>query len=193
MNITLLLKKQSALDINYYKNKNYNNERRVRLMLIDASICKGDVHYEALIGMRHRLEIGVYNYACDMCLQNGHIPSWSDYRFCMLYNFGGFKIQKLLNKRPDVVERIISGDIQPDKILYLPTHVLLKEKKDVWAVENLRKQQIVIAKVSTDYACPRCSERSATLHEVQTRGCDEELTTKLTCQICNHKWSEGGE
>lgn len=190
MDLTLLKKKTTELDVKYYTCLNYTDARRLRLMLFDSSIKISTQMCDALLIMRHNLEIGVFNYAWDTCSSNGHMPSWNDYRFCRIYEYGGFKIQKLIQSRPDIVTRLLSGNINPLNILYLSIHELLLEKQSVWDIENTRKKQTVIIKVTSDYPCPRCGARSAVQIEVQTRGCDEATTSKFTCQKCNKKWKE---
>jgi DNA-directed RNA polymerase subunit M/transcription elongation factor TFIIS len=197
VDLRLLNRTATALDIQYYTNPKFNASRRIRLMLIDASTSYIDnlesdkpIYNSKIANLIHNLEVGAINYAYDMCIRHGHMPNWNDYRFCRIYDHGAYKIQSLLQKRPDVVKRMLSGDINPSRILYLPTHELIPEKKCVWDTENIRKTQTVVVKVTTDYPCPRCDVRSALQYEVQTRGADEESTSKFQCQSCHKVWSE---
>jgi DNA-directed RNA polymerase subunit M/transcription elongation factor TFIIS len=40
------------------------------------------------------------------------------------------------------------------------------------------------------YQCKVCKSKTVYLSQMQTRGCDEGMTTKLECSVCHKKWSE---
>lgn len=200
VDLRLLSKRSTELDVSYYVKPNYNEYRRMRLMLLDSSISSAiklrnipnakSLECKEIKEMIYHIEMGVYNYAYDMCIRNGHMPNWNDYRFRNIFDYGSYKVQSVIQKRPDIVNRILTNDIDPQKILYLSIHELLVEKSNVWDTENIRKQQTVTVKVTTDFQCPRCDVRSAIQYEVQTRGADEESTSKFQCQSCGNKWTE---
>lgn len=176
------------IPISFYTNVEYNNERRTRLMLLDASIKSiGCGKLESLIPI---LEECAYEYAKKICTNHNHGVCWTDYRFNKSYHYGANKIQQLIQNRRDIVDRLLSGDINPHDLLSLPIHIIYKEKVGVWKLNKIRTKQRVIAKVTSDVECPRCGQREAIQHEVQTRGADEESTSKFQCQVCRNRWVE---
>jgi len=157
-------------------------------MLLDASISITD-NANKLFDCIDSFEKGAFNYAYDMCVHNGHMPNWGDYRFDRMYEYASYKLQCMIQERVDIMTRVLSGDIDPARILYMPIHALLPETSNVWDTETIRKTQTVDVKVTTDYACPQCKARRALQFEVQTKGCDEELLSIFKCQECGNKWT----
>ena len=190
MDLSLFIKRRYELCMHYYTSDKYNIHRRTRLMLLDAVINSAGHVFTEPYTMIHNLEIGVYNHAYDTCKQNGHLPKWDDYRFRAMYSSDGFQVQMFLALRPDIVERLKTGELVASRLLYYPIYELFPEKKKIWERPHIRKQQLVKVKTTSDYPCPECGGRNASQTEVQTRGCDESSTSTFKCFQCGHKWSE---
>ena len=48
-----------------------------------------------------------------------------------------------------------------------------------------------IAKVGSDtdmFTCGRCKQKKCTYSQLQTRSCDEPMTTFVTCTVCGNIW-----
>jgi DNA-directed RNA polymerase subunit M/transcription elongation factor TFIIS len=191
MDLDLFVGRRYELLTSYYTSSKYNQRRRVRLMTLDAVLASSGQHFEDDIQMIHNLEVGIYNHAYDTCLNiGGHLPKWSDYRFQAAYSSDGCIVQMYLKSRPDIVDKLRSGEFKASRLLYYPIWKLLPEKRKVWDRQNVRKQQIVIEKTTSDYPCPECNGRVVAVYEVQTRGSDEQMKSVFKCKTCGHGWTE---
>lgn len=65
----------------------------------------------------------------------------------------------------------------------------LKNKDNEYIKERLLASQM--AKVSADtnmFQCSKCKQNKCTYSQLQTRSCDEPMTTFVTCTVCGHRW-----
>ena len=154
INISLLTRKTNALDIKYYAPP-YTQPRRTCLMMLDASMttvsqCSLTNPVKDKKNLIHEMERGVFNCAFDQCKRNNHHPSWDDYRFVKMYNHMAYTMQNIIQQRVDIFDRILRGELDPSTVLKIPIHELMVEQRAVWDKENVRKQQTVQVKVTTD-------------------------------------------
>lgn len=65
----------------------------------------------------------------------------------------------------------------------------LKLKDEVYIKESLLSSQV--AKLTADtnmFTCGKCKENKCAFYQLQTRSCDEPMTTFVTCTVCGNKW-----
>lgn len=62
--------------------------------------------------------------------------------------------------------------------------------KDAEALkDSLLSAQVAKATADTEiFQCSRCKERKCTYYQLQTRSCDEPMTTFVTCTVCGNRW-----
>ncbi|KAI5170512.1 transcription elongation factor S-II [Pancytospora epiphaga] len=65
----------------------------------------------------------------------------------------------------------------------------LKSIDDEAMRDSLLASQAAKAASETDmFQCSRCKERKCTYSQLQTRSCDEPMTTFVHCTVCGHRW-----
>jgi len=74
----------------------------------------------------------------------------------------------------------------------LPSEMQTDEckSKDSEAIrESMLASQVASVAADTDmFKCSRCKEKKCTYSQLQTRSCDEAMTTFVTCTNCGHRW-----
>lgn len=74
----------------------------------------------------------------------------------------------------------------------LPSEMQTEERKskDIESIrESLLASQVATTAADTDmFRCSRCKEKKCTYTQLQTRSCDEAMTTFVTCTNCGHRW-----
>lgn len=191
---SLVMKHTVVLDVIYYTDKAYNRYRRVALMALDAacvttsSFCDKSTSKVSRKDIIHQIELGVYENARGHCDRTGCLSDWSNPMFVNAYNNILYTTQQIIRKLPGVVARIESGDVDPTKLSTMQLHQLVPKYDSVRQMEDRRKKQYVKVKTTSDWPCPKCNAREATQVETQTRGMDEELTSKFQCIKCGWVW-----
>lgn len=65
----------------------------------------------------------------------------------------------------------------------------LKNKDNEYIKESLLASQIAKVSADTDmFECSKCKQRKCTYSQLQTRSCDEPMTTFVTCTVCGNRW-----
>lgn len=65
----------------------------------------------------------------------------------------------------------------------------LKSKDSEYIKDSLLAAQVATATADTDmFQCGRCKQKKCTYSQLQTRSCDEPMTTFVTCTVCGHRW-----
>lgn len=92
-----------------------------------------------------------------------------------------------LRHNKDLLERVVSGDVTPQDLVYMRPWELDYSK---WRTIDERRQYIEAKKqnmATTDaYKCKRCGKRKATTFELQTRAADEPSTVFVKCVECGY-------
>lgn len=65
----------------------------------------------------------------------------------------------------------------------------LRSKDSEYIKESLLASQVASAAADTDmFQCSKCKQKKCTYSQLQTRSCDEPMTTFVTCTNCGHRW-----
>lgn len=96
----------------------------------------------------------------------------------LIYNINSSNIIKM---------KICDKQIDLDRIGYLNPHELYEER---WE-EILYRRKLIDDKLknisTTDvFKCPKCKQRRCTVQQMQTRSCDEPMTTFVICLECEN-------
>ncbi len=166
-----------------YYTKNYTNSRRARAILISCCARKHDSFAKMPPDDQNRIirkmERSCYNAACL------HFDI-----FDRAYNTITYKIQtNLLN--PRMIEKIISGEIDPDQVGFMSARELCPGRSSVERkIIEQRREQKIVKKYSSQHECGRCGGRKTTEQEVQLRSLDEGSTLIITCEMenCTNVW-----
>lgn len=89
----------------------------------------------------------------------------------------------------NVYESVIS----PQEFVSMSHHdmqnddIKLKDEKSI--KNSILDSQIAKPLADTEiFQCGKCKERKCTYYQLQTRSCDEPMTTFVTCTLCGNKW-----
>lgn len=65
----------------------------------------------------------------------------------------------------------------------------LKNKDDVALKDSLLAAQVAVAAAETEmFTCSKCKQKKCTYTQMQTRSCDEPMTTFVHCTVCGNRW-----
>lgn len=98
-----------------------------------------------------------------------------------------------LKINPKLCKDVYSGTIGPEEFIQLSTTEMQSEEqklKDEECIrESIRASQVAKLEADTDmFQCGKCKQKKCTYYQLQTRSCDEPMTTFVTCTVCNNKW-----
>ncbi|KAL6122730.1 hypothetical protein NUSPORA_00260 [Nucleospora cyclopteri] len=93
----------------------------------------------------------------------------------------------------DLCQKVYLGEISAYDFVRMSADQMkskdLKEK-DNQIIEdsiNASKQATPMAE-STIFKCSKCNQRKCTYYQLQTRSCDEPMTTFVKCSVCGNAW-----
>ncbi|KAL2270062.1 hypothetical protein VTJ83DRAFT_2246 [Remersonia thermophila] len=95
---------------------------------------------------------------------------------------------------PELGQRVLSGDISPDKFVVMTDEELAseaqRERDRALERENMLKAQVPMAQksISDSLQCGKCKEKKVSYSQAQTRSADEPMTTFCECTVCGHRW-----
>lgn len=65
----------------------------------------------------------------------------------------------------------------------------LKSKDSEYIKNSILASQVAKSAAETDmFKCSKCKQKKCTYSQLQTRSCDEPMTTFVTCTICGNRW-----
>lgn len=98
-----------------------------------------------------------------------------------------------LKENAKLCEKVYSGEVSPPKFAEMSVEDMkseeMKSQDDNIIKESLLASQAAKAVAETDmFQCGRCKERKCTYSQLQTRSCDEPMTTFVHCTVCGNRW-----
>jgi len=190
------------LPTHYYESP-YNNDRKTHVILIDCCMQKYSpfLELDKKIQEQHVREIeqSCFDRALVLAKKRNIPVSWSNEIFIMIYTNIIHNIQFNLIYSPSIagseylVQNIIEGRINATNIGNMtPRELRPLSSKHIHDEIELRKQQTIVKKYSSQYRCPKCGERKTTEVEKQIRCSDEGSTVFITCEMpkCGNTWTQ---
>ncbi len=136
------------------------------------------------------LEIGVYNYTLKESDQRKIVKKWDNKLFVLIYLS---QIRSILNNlKPELIEQVNNGSLQPHKIAFM-THQELEHDKwstliEIKSKRDKNKFEVNMAAATDTFTCRKCKKNKCTYYQMQTRSADEPMTTFVTCLPCGNRW-----
>lgn len=98
-----------------------------------------------------------------------------------------------LRENARLCESVYCGRVSPLRFVEMSASEMisdeLKGKDEVAIKEGLLASQVAKAAAETNmFRCSRCKERKCTYSQLQTRSCDEPMTTFVHCTVCGNRW-----
>ena len=97
-------------------------------------------------------------------------------------------------KNPHFKDKILSGEIKIEQLSELSVYDIYPENWAELLDKKIKRDKLkyeMKPKAMTDqYKCRKCSGRSCSYYEVQTRSADEPMTQFITCLDCGNRWKQ---
>ncbi len=131
------------------------------------------------------LERGCYNYAIACCNRDGKEPAWDNSYFTTLYSSLCYKLYyNILNCESLMKKIIATPELAAEVATWTSEELNAAANYDLRQLIELRRNQKVEVKVTTQNKCPRCKAACATIMEYQSRSIDEGTRVAYQCQNC---------
>lgn len=151
------------------------------------------------MNISRKIEKGVYNYTIGISKEKNIQRSWSNILFSKLYKSKILSVYSNLNKdsyikNDKLLERIKSGEIEPDKVGFLSVYDTFPDNwKELLNIKSKRdkiKYELKPEAMTNLFKCGKCGSRETSYYEVQTRSADEPMTQFITCLSCSNRWKQ---
>jgi transcription elongation factor S-II len=146
-----------------------------------------------------KIEKGIFNYVIDKSREKNIKRYWSNRLFKDFYLtkirsvYSNIKKDSYI-KNTTFLDRIQSGEIDPEKICYINVYDIFPEN---WReLHNLRikrdklKYDLKPEAMTDVFKCRKCGSRSCSYYEIQTRSADEPMTQFINCLDCGNRWRQ---
>ena len=146
-----------------------------------------------------KIEKGIYNYVIQKSREKSIKRYWSNNQFKDFYLTKVRSIYSNIKKDSYIknlsfLERIITGDIDPEKICYLNVYDIFPENwKEILDLKMKRdkiKYDLKPEAMTDVFKCRKCGSRSCSYYEIQTRSADEPMTQFINCLDCGNRWRQ---
>lgn len=149
--------------------------------------------------LSRQVEQQLYNASIRLAKERFIKRRWDNPLFTQIYiskirSFYTNIAKKSYVKNPQFKQKILNGDIKVDTIADLTVYDICPE---IWAdlldkkIKRDKLKYEMKPKAMTDqFKCRKCSSRSCSYYEVQTRSADEPMTQFITCLDCGNRWKQ---
>jgi len=161
------------------------------VLLIDT-----ELHDESLA---RNIEKQLYNASINVATSRFIQRRWSNPLFKYLYiskirSFYSNIVETSYVKNPNFKLRILSGEIKVNQLSELSVYDIYPENwtelLDKKIQRDKLKYEMKPTAMTDQYKCRKCSSRSCSYYEVQTRSADEPITQFITCLDCGNRWKQ---
>jgi len=161
------------------------------VLLIDT-----ELHDESLA---RNIEKQLYNASINVATSRFIQRRWSNPLFKYLYiskirSFYSNIVETSYVKNPNFKLRILSGEIKVNQLSELSVYDIYPENwtelLDKKIQRDKLKYEMKPTAMTDQYKCRKCSSRSCSYYEVQTRSADEPMTQFITCLDCGNRWKQ---
>ena len=173
-------------------NSSYNDKFRFSIVkLIEKEIGDKIISF--------KIEKGIYNYVIRKSKDKNIKRYWSNKPFKDFYLTKIISVYSNLKgdsyiKNTTFIERIKSGEIDPEKICYLNVYDIFpenwKELLDLRVKRDKLKYDLKPEAMTDVFKCRKCGSRSCSYYEIQTRSADEPMTQFINCLDCGNRWRQ---
>lgn len=146
------------------------------------------------------MEIGVYNWALENAAARRVALTWSNPRFCTIYEAKARSVACNVDPTTYVgnsrlLARLKEGEFKPHDVAFMnPENVFPERWRHVIDLKLQRDAYITNARpaaMTDQFKCGRCKKRECSYMELQTRSCDEPASIFVLCHCCGNRWRMG--
>jgi len=151
------------------------------------------------IRLSRQIEKQLYNASIRVAKERYIKRSWGNLIFEQLYIskirsfYSNISTTSYVNN-PNFKQKILNGDIKVEQISELSVYDIYPENWAELLDKKIQRDKLkyeMKPKAMTDqYKCRKCSSRSCSYYEVQTRSADEPMTQFITCLDCGNRWKQ---
>jgi transcription elongation factor S-II len=143
------------------------------------------------------IETSIYNYTYQKCIEKKYGTDFTDKLFKIIYKNKAMSLYLNLDKdsyvgNPNLLERITSGELDAAKLAFYTPQVIFPAHWKKYMDRQRAKDELEYAKsmgtITDEYRCGVCKKNLTSYYTLQTRSCDEPMTTFVTCLTCGNKW-----
>lgn len=145
------------------------------------------------------VEKSIYNYIIKLSKNKNIDRSWNNDIFRNLYLSKVRSIYSNL-KRDSYIQNknfltfVINDKIDIKNIANMSIYDIFPENwKEILELKSKKdklKYELKPEAMTDAFKCRKCSSRSTSYYEVQTRSADEPMTQFITCLNCNNRWKQ---
>ena len=146
-----------------------------------------------------KIEKGIFNYVIRKSKEKNIKRYWSNRLFKDFYLtkirsvYSNIKKDSYI-KNVTFLDRIKSGEIDPEKICYINVYDIFpenwKELLDLRMKRDKLKYDLKPEAMTDVFKCRKCGSRSCSYYEIQTRSADEPMTQFINCLDCGNRWRQ---
>jgi DNA-directed RNA polymerase subunit M/transcription elongation factor TFIIS len=189
------------LNIEFYENENYNNNRRLKLLLFGECLGKTEIFnvkdtpepLDKKYIIKY-LERGCLNRAIERAKIYNIRCIWSNDKFINLYHSICYKIAVNIDKNSCInsdyiLNKILNNEVDPLKIANMSSKDLCPKKYE--KIEEKMQKRINLErkfKFSEMYTCRKCKRKQTTTERCYNRSLDEGVNLTIRCLFCENSW-----
>ena len=149
--------------------------------------------------LSRQIEQQLYNLSIRVAKQRFIKREWTNRLFKELYiskirSFYSNISETSYIHNPEFRQKIVNGDIKIEQISSLSVYDIFPEN---WAElldkkikRDKLKYEMKPTAMTDQFKCRKCSSRSCSYYEVQTRSADEPMTQFISCLDCGNRWKQ---
>lgn len=143
------------------------------------------------------IENSIYNYTIYKSNNFNYIMCFSNELFRLTYKNKLLSLYLNINpktyiKNNYLLPKILNNEINLNNIAFMEPQELCPEKWDDIIKKKKAKRELEISKfagqITYMYTCSRCKNKKCSYYRLQTRSCDEPMTTFIKCMKCSKEW-----
>lgn len=143
------------------------------------------------------VEDSIYKYTIEKCQEKKYGTNFECNLFRMIYKNKCMSLYLNLNKKSYIgnsnfLKRIKKGELLPKKAAFYTPQVVYPEHWKKYMDRQKAKDKLEYSKtmgtVTDMYKCGVCKKNKTSYYSLQTRSCDEPMTTFVKCLVCGNKW-----
>lgn len=149
--------------------------------------------------LSRNIEKQLYNSTITVAKDKCIIRKWDNPVFNKLYVSKIRSFYSNINKlsyiqNPDFKDKILNGEIKVPDINKLSVYDIYpdnwSELLDKKIKRDKLKYEMKTQAMTDQFKCRKCSSRSCSYYEVQTRSADEPMTQFISCLECGNRWKQ---
>jgi len=163
---------------------------------IHVSILNKELNDERLT---RQIEQQLFNLSIKVAKEKCMKRIWDNVLFKQLYiskirSFYSNICETSYIQNPDFKQKILTGSIKVEDIPQLSVYDIYPdnwtELLDKKIQRDKLKYEMKPQAMTDQFKCRKCSSRSCSYYEVQTRSADEPMTQFISCLECGNRWKQ---